>query len=259
MLNLNVRDRLDAGLPVLGTFLKINAPAVVELMGLAGFDFVIIDREHGCFTDEQVENLVRAAEITGMSAIVRTADASETSILHALDSGAAGVQVPSLRNAAEAEQAVRRARHHPLGERGFARASRSGAYGTMPLADYFARANRTLLVVHVENREMVDDLDALCAIDAVDVLFLGAADLSQSYGVPGRQNDPAVREALERVTARALAAGRHVGAVAANAAELDALVEGGVRYILWQSDVAILRGALESAVRNISRHRPVRT
>ena len=125
----------------------------------------------------------------------------------------------------------------------------------MPLTEYFDRARRTMVVVHVENREMVEDIDALCAIDAIDVIFLGAADLSQSYGVPGRQNDPEVRAALVRVTAAAKAAGRDVGAVAASVEDLDALVASGVHYIAWQSDIGILRNALEGASRNFTGYR----
>lgn len=254
MINLSVRDKLDSGRPVLGTFLKLNSPAVVELTGLAGFDFVIIDTEHGCFTHEQTEHLIRAAEVAGISAIVRTPDGGDSAILHALDSGAAGVQVPSLRSAAEAAQAVRSARYHPQGQRGFARANRAADYGAMPLADYFALAARNMLAVHVENREMVEDIDALCALDGIDVIFLGAADLSQSYGVFDAQ-DLKVRTALDRVVGCALAAGRHVGAVAASTAELDALISKGVRYIVWQSDIAMMRGALQAPSHHFARYR----
>ncbi|WP_157073689.1 HpcH/HpaI aldolase family protein [Sphingomonas soli] len=255
MMNLNVRDRLDAGRPVLGTFVKVDSPAVVELIGLAGFDFVIIDTEHGNFTHAQVENLIRAAETTGMSAIVRTPSGEESPILHALDSGAAGVQVPGLSSGGEAARAVRHARYHPLGQRGFARANRAADYGAAPLDAYFAQAARTLLIVHVENREMVEDIEALCALDGIDMIFLGAADLSQSYGAPGAQDDLKVRTALDRVTATALAAGRHVGAVASSTAEMDALIEKGVRYIVWQSDIAMLRGALQTPSRHFAQLR----
>ncbi|RYD92233.1 MAG: hypothetical protein EOP61_25960, partial [Sphingomonadales bacterium] len=116
-------------------------------------------------------------------------------------------------------------------------------------------AARTLLIVHVENREMVEDIEALCALDGVDMVFLGAADLSQSYGVPGAQDDLKVRTALDRVTACALAAGRQVGAVAGSTAEVDALIEKGVRYIVWQSDIAMLRGALQPPSRHFAQHR----
>ncbi|WP_414902118.1 HpcH/HpaI aldolase family protein [Sphingomonas flavalba] len=244
MVNLKIRDRLDAGEPVFGTFVKIAAPAVVELAALGGFDFVIVDREHGCFTDDQVENMIRAAEAAGIGTIVRTPDALEPAILHALDSGATGVQLPALRGAAQAAAAARFARHFPDGERGLARANRSADYGAMPLTDYFAQSRRILVSVHVENREMVDDIDALCAVPGVDILFLGTADLSQSLGVPGEQDHPSVRAAVDRVIAAAAAAGRHVGAVAGSADEASALAERGVTYIVWQSDIAMLRAAM---------------
>lgn len=255
MPNFRIRERLDAGKPVFGTFLKINSPAVVELIGLAGFDFVIIDAEHGCFSHAEIEALIRAAELAGISAVVRTEGAGESAIVHALDSGASGVQVPALASADAAAQAVRHARYHPLGQRGFARASRAAGYGAMSLETYLEQASRTLLAVHVENREMVEDLDALCRVEGVDVLFLGAADLSQSYGVPGEQGHSLVRAAFDRLLECAARHGRHVGAVASSAAEVELLIEQGVTYIAWQSDIGILRHALGLAGGNFARYR----
>ena len=106
-----------------------------------------------------------------MSAVVRVPDASEANVLHALDSGASGVQVPSLRSAAEAQDVVRLSKYHPVGERGWAPGCRAGDYAFTPAQSYIEQANRdTLVVVHVENAHMVEDIEALCRVEHLDVL-----------------------------------------------------------------------------------------
>lgn len=253
MFNGDVKRKLEAGEIVFGSFVKLDAPAIVELYGIAGFDFVILDAEHGCYTHAGLENMIRTCERMGMSSVIRTPDAGEANILHVLDSGASGIQVPSLRSAAEVREVIRKAKYWPLGERGSARACRAAAYGTLP--DYEQRANReTLVSVHVENKEMVEDIEALCAVDELDVLFIGPGDLSASLGHPGDAAHPDVVAAIDRVIE--VAAGRkHIGTVVANAAQLDSYVARGVHYIAWLSELGMLRGALNAAASNFKAYR----
>lgn len=253
MFNGEVKRKLEAGEVVFGSFVKLDAPAIVELYGIAGFDFVILDAEHGCYTHAGLENMIRACERMGMSSVIRTPDAGEANILHVLDSGASGIQVPSLRSAAEVREVIRKAKYWPLGERGSARACRAAGYGTLP--DYEQRANReTLVSVHVENKEMVEDIEALCAVDELDVLFIGPGDLSASLGHPGDAAHPDVVAAIDRVIEVA-AARKHIGTVVANAAQLESYVARGVRYIAWLSELGMLRGALNAAASNFKAYR----
>lgn len=253
MFNGDVKRKLEAGEVVFGSFVKLDAPAIVELYGIAGFDFVILDAEHGCYTHAGLENMIRTCERMGMSSVVRTPDAGEANILHVLDSGASGIQVPSLRSAADVREVIRKAKYWPLGERGSARACRAAAYGALP--DYEQRANReTLVSVHVENKEMVEDIEALCAVDELDVLFIGPGDLSASLGHPGDAAHPDVVAAIDRVIE--VAAGRkHIGTVVANAAQLESYVARGVHYIAWLSELGMLRGALNAAAGNFKSYR----
>jgi 4-hydroxy-2-oxoheptanedioate aldolase len=251
--NAEVKRKLEAGETVFGSFFKVDSPQIAELYGLAGFDFLIVDAEHGCFTHSQIENLIRTCERMGMSTVIRTPDAAEANILHVLDSGASGIQVPSLRSAAEVEEVIQRAKYWPIGTRGSARGCRAGGYGTMP--EYEARANaETLVAVHVENREMVEDIEALCAIEALDVLFIGPGDLSASYGHPGNASHPEVAAAIDRVIE--VARGRkHIGTVVANAAQLEAYAARGVRYFAWLNDLGLMRSALNAAAANFAPYR----
>lgn len=256
MFNDSMRRKLDNGKVVFGTFFKFDSPGLVEVIGRAGFDFVIVDAEHSSFTHAATENLVRAAEVVGMSTMVRTPDASEPHILHALDSGASGVQVPALRTAEEVRQVVQRAKYHPIGERGWARACRAADYGFPTATDFVNHANRyTTISVHIENKDMVDAAEELCAIDHLDVLFIGTGDLSQSLGHPGEDSHPEVRAAFEHVTGIAVSRGKHVGAVASNAKQLESFVAKGLRYIAWQSDLTIYKNALKAAAAGFAPYR----
>ena len=253
MFNTVVKRKLEAGETVFGSFFKVDSPQIAELYGLAGFDFLIVDAEHGCFTHGQIENLIRTCERMGMSSVIRTPDAQEANILHVLDGGASGIQVPSLSSAAEVREVIASAKYWPLGTRGSARACRAAGYGTVP--DYEQRANaETLVAVHVENKEMVEDIEALCAIEELDVVFIGPGDLSQSLGHPGNSGHPDVVAAIDRVIE--VAAGRkHIGTVVANAAQLDSYVARGVHYIAWLSDLGLMRGALTAAAANFQPYR----
>jgi len=254
MFNATIKRKLDSGDVVFGSFLKLDAAPVVELYGLAGFDFLIIDGEHSTFSHASIEAMVRTCELGGMSSIVRTPDASEANILHVLDSGASGIQVPSLKSADDVRDVIRKAKYWPLGERGSARACRAAGYGSSG-PDYEARANHdTLVCVHVENKEMVEDIEAICEIDALDVLFIGPGDLSQSLGHPGNASHPDVVAAIDRVIE--VAAGRkHIGTVVAGARQLEAYVARGVKYIAWLSDLGMIRSALSGAAKNFEPYR----
>jgi 4-hydroxy-2-oxoheptanedioate aldolase len=253
MFNSSVKTKLEAGEVVFGSFLKLDSPPVVELFGLSGFDFLIIDAEHGCFTHGAIENLVRTCESVGMSSVIRTPDALEANILHVLDSGASGIQVPSLKTAEQVRDVIRHAKYWPLGERGSARACRAAGYGTVP--DYEAKANAgTLVSVHIENKEMVEQVEELCGIEALDVLFIGPGDLSASLGHPGNASHPDVVAAIDRVIE--VAAGRkHIGTVVANAKQAEAYVARGVKYLAWLSDLGLLKAGLKTATDNFAQFR----
>ncbi|MCP3143656.1 HpcH/HpaI aldolase family protein [Pyxidicoccus xibeiensis] len=193
--------------PVFGIFCSTPSPMVVEMIGCAGFDFVIIDTEHTLVNPETLENMVRAAEVVGLTPLVRVSENAPGPILRALDAGAQGVVVPRVRGAADAERAVRASRYHPEGERGMG-TGRAARFGGVNLQEYVKQANaETLVVVMIEDQAGVEDIEAILQVPGVDLVLEGAADLSQSLGIPWSTRHPRVREALYRVQAAARARG----------------------------------------------------
>lgn len=213
-------------------------------------DFVILDREHGPITLETLHNHVRAAQAGGCSAIVRVPELSAHAIGAALDSGAAGVQVPGVTSATDARRAVDAARFHPHGTRGVCRFVRAAAYGHQDKATYFQTENQKLLILQVEGRRGVEDLDAILAVPGFDVLFIGPYDLSQSVGKPGQIDAPEVQNLIQQIAQRVHDSGRTLGVFTDQSDQVAELEHLGFRYIAYSVDVHIYSYALRAIAPN---------
>ena len=179
-----MKEKLRAGEPVFGVSVMIPSPQIVEMIGAAGFDWVLLDCEHGTLTVESVELMAMAAEACGITAIARPATRSPEHILQVLDRGVMGVQVPHVNTAEEARDVVAAVKYHPQGRRGLAAGTRAAVYdahGT--LADYVQAANEsTLIAVQLEDEPAIQNIDEILEVEDIDVFFIGPSDLSQSMG-----------------------------------------------------------------------------
>jgi len=227
-----MKAKLLAGQPALGVSVMIPSPHLVEMLGHAGFDWVLIDCEHGTISLESVELMVMAAEAAGITPIARPATNSSSDILQVMDRGVAGVQVPHVNTADDARRAVEAVKYHPQGARGLAVGTRSSLYGfSGPMQDYVAAANRESLVcVQLEDAEAIQNADEILGVDGVDVFFIGPSDLSQSMGHPGNPKAPPVHAAITSTLAKIVAAGKIPG-FPATTENVAAAQKQGVRYI----------------------------
>ena len=227
-----MKEKLRAGEPVYGVSVMIPSPQIVEMVGAAGFDWVLLDCEHGTLTLESVELMAMAAEACGITAIARPVTRSPEHILQVLDRGVMGVQVPHVNTAEDARQVIAAVKYHPLGQRGLAAGTRAAVYDSHgTLADHVKAANEaTLIAIQLEDEAAVRNIDELLKVDGIDVFFVGPSDLSQSMGHPGNPKAPAVAEAINSSFRKMVAAGRTPGtpAVAENVREV---LDKGVRYI----------------------------
>ena len=226
-----MKAKLAAGEPALGLSVMIPSPQVVEMAGGLGFDWVLIDCEHGTITRENAELMIIAAEASGVTPIVRPRSNSAQDIIELMDLGAAGVQVPHVLNASTARAAVAAVKFHPLGRRGLAAGTRASGYGFRGGAgDFIAAANReTLVCVQIEDEEAVRNIDEILQVPDIDVFFIGPSDLSQSMGHPGNPKAEVVATAIDRTLSAIVAAGRTPGMPATTEA-LPAAIKKGVRY-----------------------------
>ena len=176
-------------------------PKLVELVGLrGGFDAVWLDQEHAGLTVAQIEDAARAARGCGLDSFVRLYATDYATVMRPLEAGAGGVMAAMVRGAAEAERVVTWAKFHPRGGRGVNGTGVDGGYGSLPVAEYFRRANaETVVGVQIEHVDAVEEVERIAAVPDLDFLFVGPADLSQSMGLPGEWEHPRVWAAVERV------------------------------------------------------------
>jgi 2-dehydro-3-deoxyglucarate aldolase/4-hydroxy-2-oxoheptanedioate aldolase len=240
---------------LIGVFSDLASPMAVELCGQAGFDWAILDLEHGAATESELLALLYAAGTTPMAALVRAQSAERLRVGRALDLGAEGIMLPQLKSIDEVRTAVSYLRYPPAGQRGVALRTRGGGMGTVGHADVARTINeRVVGIVQIESAGTVADADAIAALDEVDVLFVGPADLTHNLGIPGQFDDPRYLDALRTVVDACLAHGKAAGILIYDAAGLAPLVEMGFRFIGLGSEGSFVsagaRAMLEAAGRS---------
>ncbi|MGW1269151.1 HpcH/HpaI aldolase family protein [Streptomyces sp. NPDC002491] len=234
-----LREKLRAGDPVLGTFLNLGSPLAAEACALGGFDWLLVDLEHGAGGEEALLGQLHAAAAHGVPVVVRVESAARIRIGHVLDLGAAGVMFPRLDTAEEAAEAIRHLRYPPDGDRGVATYNRSRDFGlrTGPMTD----AHDTLTgIVQIESVSAVEEVEAIAATAGVDVLFVGPGDLTHALGVPGRIDAPEYRKALSRIVAAARAAGIAAGILTNTAEAARTCLDDGFTFVGIGSDSSFL-------------------
>jgi 4-hydroxy-2-oxoheptanedioate aldolase len=241
---------------VLGTFSKTQDPAFVEIMGHAGFDFVVLDLEHGPNNVLSLQNLIRAATVTDLFPIVRVKAQTPSLISEVLDVGAGGIQAPSIGSKSEAEEVVRAARFAPLGMRGVCRFVRAADYSSLDRYDYFARANTTLIVLQLEGAEAVRNIREILSVPGVDIIFIGPYDLSQSLGVPGDVDNPRVTEAMKKIVEECLEHNVVVGTFVDTIAVARKWLAAGVKYLCYSVDVGLFTEKCRETIRMIEEGGP---
>jgi 4-hydroxy-2-oxoheptanedioate aldolase len=213
------------------------APAILELAGHTGFDFALIDTEHGIADGRELEHHLRAADAAGLDCLVRVGGHNANEILRALDAGAVGVVVPHVSTAAESAAAVSAAHYPPVGRRGLAISTRAGRQGTADLAEHVdAALTSTIVVAQIEDGEALHHIEAIAATPRLDAIFIGPTDLSISLGHPGELEHPLVVSAIGACVERIRAVGN---------ARLCVLVGSAKEALEWRQQGAwlILFGA----------------
>jgi len=227
-----LKTRIRAGETLIGVFSDLASPLAVELCGQAGFDWVVLDLEHGAATEGDLLGLLYAAATTPMAAVVRAQSAERLRVGRALDLGAEGVMLPQLKSIDEVREAISFLRYPPVGQRGVALRTRGGGMGSLGHSDVARGVNdRIVGIVQIEAAGTVADADAIAALDEVDVLFVGPADLSHSLGMPGRFDEPRFQESLRSVVDASRAHGKAAGILIYEAAGLPPLLEMGFTFI----------------------------
>jgi 2-keto-3-deoxy-L-rhamnonate aldolase RhmA len=249
-----IRERVLAGDTVVGAFVNLGAPAATELLARAGFDWLIVDLEHGAGTEAVLAAQLYAIESAGplggvtTAALVRPEEGSRLRIGRALDAGAEGVMIPRVETVEEVRRVVSWLRYPPDGVRGLALGTRGAEQGEVAHGDIRALNARVLGVIQVESAAAVAAAGEIAAIDGVDVLFVGPTDLSHALGVPGRLTEPVFTDALASVVRACRASGKAPGILLRKVADLDRYLELGFTFVGLGSDGAFVTDGAAAAM-----------
>lgn len=236
-----IRKKLNEQSPVIGTLMTIPSPQIVELIGVARLDFVILDMEHGEIDLPCLPDLLRAADARDIDTIVRVPEIRREPILKCLDRGASGIMVPQVEDPKQAVKVVRFAKYAPVGSRGVI-LPRAADYGEQEVDSYLAESNRdTLVVLQCESTEALENVDSIAGVSHVDVISVGPLDLSQSMGIPGEVEHPRMMDAYGRVAEATSQAGVNGGVSVSGRKQLKARLKQGYNFLIYSMDTVLFR------------------
>jgi 2-keto-3-deoxy-L-rhamnonate aldolase RhmA len=249
-----IRERVLAGETLVGAFVNLGAPSAAELLARAGFDWLIVDLEHGAGSEAALSAQLYAIESAGelggrvTAALVRPEEGVRLRIGRALDAGAEGVMIPRIDSVEQVRQVVSWLRYPPDGVRGLALGTRGAEHGEVAHGDIRALNARVLGIIQVESAAAVAAASEIAAVDGADVLFVGPTDLSHALGLPGRLTDPVFTDALATVVAACRANGKAPGILLRKLDDLERYLELGFTFVGLGSDGAFVTDGAAAAV-----------
>lgn len=236
MKSLSLKRNLAEGKVQYGLMNSIPAPLVIEIIAASGYDFVVIDTEHVAINDETLAHMIRAAETANIIPIVRVTAAIERDIIKVLDMGAKGIVVPHVNDRETAEHIVKLSRYYPEGMRSL-NGGRVARFGEIPLKEAMAEANASICVIAmIENMQGVRAIDEIVQVEGLDMVIEGAADLSQSLGIPWETSHDQLQRAIQHVYTTTTTAGKQFCALPRDDQQVQRWQQQGVQCFLMGDD-----------------------
>jgi 4-hydroxy-2-oxoheptanedioate aldolase len=251
----SVREKLARDELVVSMIVRLTRGVeIAAIAQTAGFDSLYIDMEHNSFTIDTTGQICMAAQALGVTPLVRVPSIAPDVIARTLDAGALGIVAPHVNSAKQAEEVVRAAKFTPIGERSLPGAMPQMRFRTFPAVETMAAMNDgTAVVIMMESREALADVEAIAAVEGVDLLLVGTNDLCRSLGIAGQYDHPLVKDAYARTLEACRRYGKHmgVGGLGSRPDLMEGLVEMGARYVSLGNDLGFLLAGCTAGVRRI--------
>lgn len=248
----NLKKRIKQGETLNGCWLNLGSSVTAEIVGQAGFDWVLIDIEHGAGGEREVLFQLQALEHTPSAPIVRVESTDRQRIHRVLDLGAEGIMCPRINHLEEAREVVRGLHYPPEGTRGVAKMVRATGFGKN-FPEYWKEAKENIVgIVQVETIEVLDHLEEIAALEGVDVLFIGPADLSMALGIFGQFDHPTFQDALKATVDAAKMAGKASGILLFNAEDYTTYYDMGIRMIACGADATFVADGARNMVNRLN-------
>ncbi len=247
-----LKKKLKTGDQTIGTWSSLSSANVINVLGTTGLDFVVIDMEHGSMSFETVENMVRAAEASGISPIIRVWNDHEQTLLRALETGVLSVMVPHVKTAKDAERIANSCRYFPEGNRGLSPYTRVHDFTHENIQESLVQSNKNTLVgILVEGQEGLNNLDEIVKVNNIDLIYLGLFDICQSVGLPGQLNHPNVLDEVKRCLQIIQSNGIAAGSMSTDLNYIKMLKGLNYQFIAYLNDAAALKKHYCNVLQNI--------
>jgi len=251
----DIKDRIRSGDAVHGCFINLGSQVSAEIIGQAGFDWVLVDLEHGAGNDTVMYQQLQALAHTQAAAIVRTDELSRPKVQRILDAGATGVMFPQIQNPADAALGISMMYYSPKGIRGMAKMVRATGFGKN-VTDYITNLEKNLVgIIQVETVNALKEIDGIVSLADVDVVFVGPTDLSQALGVLGQFDHPIYQEAIKNVAQAAKKYGKVTGVLLQDINEYEMYYQLGYRFLACGADSAFVARSADEMVKRMKEKR----
>ncbi len=248
----NLKKRLKDGETLHGCWLNTGSSLTAEIVGLSGFDWVLIDLEHGAGSEKDVFHQLQALEHTPTAGIVRVESSEGQRIHRVLDMGAEGIMCPKIQSPADALQVVEGLHYPPIGKRGVAKMVRATGFGQNFDQYYQDAMDNVLGVIQIETVSVLNHLDEIAGMNGVDVLFIGPADLSMELGIFGQFDHPIFKEAMQETVNAAQKAGKATGILFFNPKDYHTYHDLGIRFLACGSDATFVANGAKSLAQEMN-------
>ncbi|MBU2510531.1 hypothetical protein KJ966_04305 [bacterium] len=249
----SLKQKLKSGKQVIGTWSSLSSPSVINVLGATDLDFVVIDLEHGASSYETTENMVRAAEASGISPIVRVGTDDSQMILRALETGPHSVMVPHVDSKEKAERISRCCKYFPEGNRGLSPYTRIHNYTHVDIHESLQTENQeTMVGILVEGQEGLNNLEEIVKVKGIDLIYLGLFDICQSVGLPGQLNHPKVLGEVKRCCNLIQSNGIAAGSMSTSIDYINMLGEIGYTFIAYLNDAAAIKFHFDEILNRIN-------
>lgn len=252
----NIKERLRRNEAVLGTMITVfDSPEIAKMLKVCGFDFFVVDCEHGHFDYSAVGNICALAREAGIPAVVRIPEVRREIVLKYMEMGATGLLLPNTDTVEQAQALVEYSKYYPLGNRGVSLLRAHTGFEKIDVAtDYMKRCNdENILMIQVESPKSVENLDKILSVEGIDAAFVGPNDLSQSMGIMGQTDNPRFIEAVDHVIATAKAKGKYSGIHMMAVPALQPWVDKGMTLNLWANDVVMMMNAAKEGLAKLKK------
>jgi len=238
----------------IGTWSIIANTTLIDVLCSTELDFIIMDSEHGPIGFESAQEITITCESKKVSPVIRLPDLSKENVLKALEIGVHGIQVPNIDNLEQVNQLQEYSKYPPIGKRGFSPFTRACGYSSNNSIEMISKANsNTLLNIHIEGKDGIDNIDKILENKYIDVCFIGLFDISNFLGRPGEIDHPEVLKLFKLLSSKILSAGKIVGSISNNIDQLNYLAENKVRYITHSVDCQMVQQVYQDVISSLKR------